>query len=515
MRLQALISNLNCKVLGAADVDVTGICYDSRKVDKGSPGSGVIFAAMPGEHVDGRAFVKDAVARGASCVLTGAPVSGVAAPQVVVEDVREALSIISSAFYGDPSSRLKIAGVTGTNGKTTTAYLLESIFKEAGFQAGVIGTVNYRYGGHIREAPHTTPQAPELQKILKEMADSGVTHCAMEVSSHALGQKRVLGCGFDTAVFTNLTHEHLDYHRTMDEYFRCKSLLFKELLKERSGPPAVNIDDPWGARLARGLKEALTFSLKKGASIYPEKYDLKEGGIEASVKTPRGAVSISSNLAGEYNLHNILGAVGAALSLGIPIDAISSGVAALKRVPGRLEKIESTAPGKRFRAYVDYAHTGDALERALGALRRISTGRIITVFGCGGNRDRLKRPEMGEISARLSAFTIVTSDNPRDEDPLEIIKEIESGITGVRRWDPEETPGFSAQDKGYMAIPDRKEAIRKAVSIAGDNDTILVAGKGHEDCQIVKGTKFHFNDAEEIKEAVAGLRGANTLLGMK
>lgn len=490
MVIKDLITELDCELLGSPEAEVTGISYDSRKVEGGS-----LFAAIPGEHVDGHAFIKNAVDAGATVVLA-ARRSDVTVPQIIVKDIRAALSKISDAFYGSPSKRMTVVGVTGTNGKTTTAYLLESVFKEAGVIPGVIGTINYRYNGKVFDAPNTTPQAPDLHRILKEMADSGVTHCAIEVSSHSLEQKRVADCAFSAGVFTNLTHDHLDYHKTMEEYFRCKSKLFK-MLRDSAGISVINTDDEWGRVLKRDYPASITYSLKKGADVHPLEYSLLDGATEALVVTPAGLVEVSSHLAGEYNLQNILAAVSVAYGLGISPSDIGKGVNSLERVPGRLEKIEANGR-KNFRAYVDYAHTGDALERALAALRRISSGRIITVFGCGGNRDRLKRPKMGEVSARLSNISIITSDNPRDEDPLEIIKEVEAGMKGVKRRSPEDT----AVDNGYFVIPERTEAIRKAVAIAGDGDTILVAGKGHEDYQIVKGRKSHFNDFEELNAAI-------------
>jgi UDP-N-acetylmuramoyl-L-alanyl-D-glutamate--2,6-diaminopimelate ligase len=503
MRLKTLISSLDCKVLGAKDdCEVTGISTDSRDIKKGQ-GGGALFAAIPGEHVDGHAFIKTAVTNGAACVVAERPEEGVTVPQVIVPDVRAALSRISDVFYGEPSKKLIMTGVTGTNGKTTTTYLLESIFREAGFNPGVIGTVNYRYGGKTFPATHTTPDAPYLHKILREMCDAGVTHCVMEVSSHSLAQKRVNDCRFNVGVFTNLTHEHLDYHRTMEEYFRCKSVLFR-LLKDSGGFSVVNVDDPWGEALKKEFPAAYTCSLKEGATFFPAEYKLKEGLTEASIKTPAGRVQVSSHLVGEYNLQNILGAIGAGYALGVDCDTIGRGINALARVPGRLEKIEMKRPGAGpFRAYVDYAHTGDALERALGALKRVSSGRIITVFGCGGNRDRLKRPKMGSVSARLSDVSIITSDNPRDEDPLEIIKEIETGLTGVKKSGPDDT----LEGRCYTVIPERGEAIRKAVKTARKGDTILVAGKGHEDYQIIKGKKAHFDDFEVLNEALRELGG--------
>lgn len=499
MRLKTLISSLDCKLLGS-DAEVTGISYNSKEIKREAEG-GPLFAAIPGEHTDGHLYIKNAVENGASSILAERETVGIGVPQVMVKDIRVALSKLSDVFYERPSERLAIVGITGTNGKTTTTYLIESIFREAGLSPGVIGTVNYRYSGKILSAPHTTPQAPDLHRILKEMSDGGVTHLAMEVSSHSLEQKRVEDVRFRAAVFTNLTHDHLDYHKTMEEYFRCKALLFGLLVK--GGKGVVNIDDRWGRKIKDELfPDVLTYSVKEEADFYPKEFKLLEGGIKAVINTPSGELNINSNLVGEYNLQNILSAVGAAYALGVEKGAIEKGIAALRRVPGRLEKIESGGP-KRFRAYVDYAHTGDALERALAALKEVTPGRIITVFGCGGNRDRLKRPKMGEIAVRLSNLSIITSDNPRDEDPLEIIKEIEAGIKAERFG----TDG-PVKGKGYMVIPDRAEAIKKAVSLAEDGDSILLAGKGHEDYQIIKGKKHHFDDFEEVSKSIEDYGGA-------
>lgn len=494
MLLKDLIAPLRCKVVGSPDIEVAGIALDSREVEKGT-----LFAAMPGAHVDGCAFIGDAVGRGACAVLVERAGESVPVTQVIVEDIRGALAEVSARFYGYPSRRIKLVGVTGTNGKTTTTYLIESILKAAGFNPGVIGTINYRYGSGTYPAPHTTPQAPQLQRVLKEMADSGVTHCVMEVSSHSLEQKRVLGCVFSVAVFTNLTHEHLDYHRTMEGYFGSKKALFS-MAASSGGTGAVNIDDERGGLIKKEFPGSMTYSLRQGADIYPLGYSLLPGGTEAEVSTPAGIVTVRSHLVGEYNLQNILAAISAGCAIGLDPKAIGAGIAALERVPGRLEKIEALEP-KRFNAYVDYAHTADALERTLNALRKVTRGRLITVFGCGGNRDRLKRPEMGEVSVRLSDITIVTSDNPRDEDPLEIIREVEAGIKGVARC----APGDSSAGKCYMTIPERSEAIKKAVETARNGDTVLLAGKGHEDCQIVKGQRLRFSDFEALDDAIKGL----------
>lgn len=503
MRFGELISGLGgCEAFGPLNVEVTGIEFDSRAVKGKGPGKGPLFAALKGGHTDGRGFIKDALRQGAVAVLHEGPrAQGLSVAELIAKDARETLAMLSARYFGYPALQLRLTGVTGTNGKTTTTYLLESIFREAGFSAGVIGTIAYRYGGKTRGAPHTTPEAPELQAMLRDMLDSGVTHAAIEVSSHALAQKRVHGCSFDCAVFTNLTPEHLDFHGTMDEYFRCKAVLFKELLKS-TGKAVVNIDDQWGARLKRDCPSAVTYSLEKGADVFPLSSELVEEGIRAEVDTPWGAVNVETRLAGEYNLQNILAAVAAAGTLGISPRAIEKGIKALARVPGRLEKIES-AGGKRYRVYVDYAHTADALERALKAIRMTAKSRVITVFGCGGNRDRAKRPAMGAVASEYSDAVIITSDNPRDEDPLDIIREIEAGVTLERFSGPDQ--GMTG--RGYMAVPDRREAIGKALSIAKDGDTVLVAGKGHEDYQIAKGIKTRFDDVEEVKAAMSVREG--------
>ncbi len=500
MKLGQITPPLGCEVLGSVDIEITGLSSDSRNIVKGTrQGEGVLFAAIPGEHVDGHSFIADASSAGAAAILAERKTPGVEATQLIVPDVREALSRASDVFYGEPSREVAVIGITGTNGKTTSAYLVESILLEAGMNPGVIGTVNYRYNGSVFNAPHTTPQAPELQKMLREMADSGVTHCVMEVSSHALEQKRAAHLRFRAGAFTNLTHDHLDYHKTMDEYFRCKSVLF-DMLRSSGGAQVINIDDPWGRRLKGANPGATTFSLGDGsASVRAKSFSLLEDRTEAVISTPAGEAGVEARLVGEYNLQNILCAMAVAVSLGIDPLVAARGIGKLERVPGRLEKLVSGG-NDPFRAYVDYAHTPDALERALAALRPVTRGRLITVFGCGGNRDRKKRPRMGEAAARQSDIVIVTSDNPRDEDPIEIISEIEAGMKGIRKFAPGERPA----GKGYMVVPDRREALRKAASIAGKGDTILAAGKGHEDYQLIKGVKHHFDDYEELRSIIHG-----------
>ncbi|HKZ45941.1 MAG TPA: UDP-N-acetylmuramoyl-L-alanyl-D-glutamate--2,6-diaminopimelate ligase [Thermodesulfobacteriota bacterium] len=501
MKLKELLKNLpGSHVIGNADIPVRGITYDSRQVNRD-----FIFAAVKGQHLDGRAFVKDALARGASAVILEEAFGDLNAVQIIVPDAREAMARVAAAFYGEPCRNMTLIGVTGTNGKTTITYLVESILRTAGFNAGVVGTINYRYRDKIFNAPHTTPEAPDLQRIFRAMLDSGVTHCVMEVSSHSLAQKRVFGSRIVGGVFTNLTQDHLDYHKTMEEYFESKSMLFTDFVaREKDGFAVINTDDPWGLKLKTMFLQVLSrdqnsklktigYSLNSEAEIKPAKASFSEKGIEASLNTPIGAINISSALLGEYNLQNIMAAVGVGIGLALDKKTIEKGIAALKRVPGRLERIISE---DGFQAVVDYAHTGDALERVIGALKPLAKKRLITVFGCGGDRDRGKRPVMGEIAARLSDFTVITSDNPRSEDPMEIIKEIEAGINkGVRGQG-------SGVKRSYTIIPDRHEAIMAAVNLAAAGDIILVAGKGHEDYQIIGYRNIPFEDTKEIKAAM-------------
>ncbi|MEE9614819.1 MAG: UDP-N-acetylmuramoyl-L-alanyl-D-glutamate--2,6-diaminopimelate ligase [Thermodesulfobacteriota bacterium] len=480
------------------EVEIKGVTSDSRCV-----GEGYLFAALKGEHVDGLEFVGEAVERGAACVLAEAPSPGIKVPEVIVEDAKAALGRVAALFSGEPSARMEIVGITGTNGKTTVAYLLESILKEAGFTPGVIGTISYRYGGTIFPAPLTTPPAPELQELMKDMADSGATHCVMEVSSHALSEKRVEGCGFGVKIFTNLSAEHLDYHHSMEEYFDAKRRLFTDAVfdsgrGEAAHKTVINIDDEWGRRLLKDVAHPLKYGTPeggeggKGADIFPEDVSMSGGGIEATVVTPLGRLKVSSRLVGEHNLQNIMAAVGAGCAMELPLEAIEKGVNMLESVPGRLEKVEVK---EGVTAFVDYAHTPDALERTLLALREISQGGVVTVFGCGGDRDRSKRALMGEISGRLSALTIITSDNPRGEDPTLILKEVEEGIE-------KENGGGAPEDGVYTVIEDRAEAIREAVEAAEPGETILVAGKGHENHQIIKGERIPFDDLKALREAL-------------
>jgi UDP-N-acetylmuramoyl-L-alanyl-D-glutamate--2,6-diaminopimelate ligase len=488
--------------------ELIGITNDSRAVRPG-----YLFVAVKGTVEDGHAYISPAVAAGASCVvaedLSFIP-SGVAA--VRVPDSRAALTTIAMNFYRRPFLDMTIAGITGTNGKTTTSYLLESILSEAGYRVGVIGTVNYRYPARTVRGDNTTPDSLALMAMLREMADAGVNHVIMEVSSHALEQRRVDGCPFKVAVFTNLTRDHLDYHGTMDAYFKAKARIFEDLnaRQDVGGATAViNADDPRGdeligliqGRRASGASlELVTFGLSEKCMVRPESYSVGMAGIRAVLNTPVGLLPVESSLIGRFNIYNILAAVSAAIALDIKADSILSGVSRLSGVPGRLERVHAPVP-----VLVDYAHTPDALQNILEALRPLTSGRLITVFGCGGDRDRGKRPEMGRIAGRLSDVVFITSDNPRSEDPAAIARQIEEGVidAGMKSYGLECGGG---QGRGYLVEIDRSAAIRKALSMALAADVVVIAGKGHEDYQIIGKVKRHFDDREAVQAALRGIK---------
>ncbi len=516
VKLSHLLENIDVlKIKGEAGGDVLSVCYDSKNCGRGS-----LFVAISGLSRDGHDFIPEAVAGGAGYILhenNFIPPPGVTA--VEVANSRRALGILGKNFYRHPSAELCLVGVTGTNGKTTVTYLLEAVFRAAGYRTGVLGTVNYRYADKVFPAPNTTPESFELQKILREMADHGVTHVIAEVSSHAVDLRRVDDCEFALGIFTNLSQDHLDYHQTMENYFQAKLRFFREILpaegKRRPGKMIVNGDDPWGQRILKETNRSkLTFGLQHGSDVRAEIVSLTAEGIRAIIHSEQGTLAISSPLSGRFNLYNVLAAVAASMVLGVPADCIRDGIAGLTGVPGRLQRISRRSEPAVF---VDYAHTPDALLRVLQNLVEFRRGRIITVFGCGGNRDRGKRPLMGSAATANSDVTIITSDNPRGEDPLQIISEIEAGVDGksVRKCLPEEISA-TVGDKCYTLLPDRQKAIELAVRLAGPDDTILIAGKGHEDYQIVGSNRFPFDDrlvaraALDIKHVGAGLKPAPT-----
>ena len=465
-------------------IDIAGIAYDSRKAGKGD-----LFVAVRGEHVDGHAFAADAVRRGAAAVVYDNPqarqeLAATGAALVLVPDSRRALALLSANLYEQPSEKLEVIGITGTNGKTTTSYLIKSILEAWGRKAGLIGTIQYMVGDEVFEADHTTPEALEFQAMLRKMVDAGCSHVVSEISSHALAQGRVEGTVFGTAVFTNLTRDHLDFHKTMDEYFDAKERLFRDLLRS-GGSSVINYDDVWGRRLMARVpaETVITYGLETGADIMAADINNAFDGLRFTMVSRGGRYDVVSSLVGLPNVYNILAAAGAAAAIGAPWNVILEGVRGAGPVKGRFEKIDA---GQSFLAVVDYAHTEDALERLIYTARGLTEGKVITVFGCGGDRDRGKRPRMGAIATKLSDFVVMTTDNPRSEDPLEILMEIEKGA--VRR--------------NYLIEPDRQAAIRRAVLMADDSDVVLVAGKGHEQYQETAGRRIAFSDRAVLEEAI-------------
>jgi UDP-N-acetylmuramoyl-L-alanyl-D-glutamate--2,6-diaminopimelate ligase len=444
------------------------------------------------------------VARGAVAVVseTAAP-ADVAVHWIEVSDGRLALAALAAAFYGEPSDELLLVGITGTNGKTTTSYVLASIFEAAGMRCGRIGTVGHRIGNREIEAARTTPEAPELQGMLREMVTQGCSACVMEVSSHALVLRRADYLHFAAAIFTNLTRDHLDFHRNMEEYFTAKRRLF-ELLPS-SGIGITNLDDPRGADVSHAGGRAVSYAIDAAADVRPGPLSFSLDGLAFEVRTPRGTLQIRSSLVGRPNVYNILAAVAAAMALDLPFSAIERGVSALDSVPGRFQVVSAAADD--VRVVVDYAHTDDALKNLLETARSLASGRLITVFGCGGDRDRSKRPLMGAVAARLSDLVVVTSDNPRSEDPEQIIEQIKRGI--VMPADRVPPGGQPPKSTPCVAIVDRREAIERAVRDATRGDLVLIAGKGHEKYQVIGSRVLPFDDIEVARAALARRRSAS------
>jgi UDP-N-acetylmuramoyl-L-alanyl-D-glutamate--2,6-diaminopimelate ligase len=479
---------------------VTGVAYDSRQA-----GPGAVFVALRGVKADGASFARDAIKRGAIAVVSeSAPPDGLTAPWIRVADARLALAALSAAFYGRPSEELTLVGITGTNGKTTTSYVLSSIFEAAGFKCGRIGTVGYRIGDREMDAARTTPEAPDLQRMLREMVTQGCGACVMEVSSHALSLRRADHLHFAAAIFTNLTRDHLDFHGDMEEYFLAKRRLF-ELLPE-NGIGVANVDDRRGADFAAAARRPVTYAIDAPADVRPGPLTYSLEGLSFEARTPRGTLRLRSSLVGRPNTYNILAAVAAAMALDLPFSAIEEGVEDLVNVPGRFQVVSGAADD--VRVVVDYAHTDDALKNLLETARPLATGRLITVFGCGGDRDRPKRPLMGAVAARLSDLVIVTSDNPRSEDPEQIIDEVKRGIVmPADRTPPKGHP--APRSTPCLAIVDRKAAIARAVREARAGDLVLIAGKGHEKYQVIGDRTLPFDDVEVAREALARRRAGS------
>jgi UDP-N-acetylmuramoyl-L-alanyl-D-glutamate--2,6-diaminopimelate ligase len=482
------------------DVAVTGIAYDSRAA---APGS--VFVALRGEKADGASFAGQAIAKGAIAVVSaGVAPATCAAPWIRVPDDRLALAALSAAFYGHPSRDLRVVGITGTNGKTTCAYLVREVFEAAGVPCGLMGTVQYRIGATVREASRTTPESTDLQQMFREMVAAGCGACAMEVSSHALALKRAEWTTFAAAVFTNLTRDHLDFHHDMDRYFLAKRRLF-ELLPS-GAPSVVNLDDPRGALLASQFKPTVTYGADRPADVMPVAMPASLLRLSFDVRTPAGIVQVRSQLGGRFNVYNLLAAVAAGVAADLPVAAIEAGLARVEAVPGRFQVVSSA--GDDVAVIVDYAHTDDALKNLLEAVRPIATARLLTVFGCGGDRDRTKRPLMGAVAARLSDIVAITSDNPRSEDPEAIIDEIMRGIAqpGDRGRAPS-TPGAGARQAPVCwRIADRRAAIDRAVAEAQPGDVVVVAGKGHEKYQVVRDKTLPFDDVAVAQDALGRRR---------
>jgi UDP-N-acetylmuramoyl-L-alanyl-D-glutamate--2,6-diaminopimelate ligase len=484
MRLRDVMRDVPARG-GERDVEITSVTADSRLVIPGA-----LFVAVPGFKTDGAKFIAAAVSKGAAAI-----VSESAGPSSIhVDDTRAALSLIAANFYGRPASKLSIIGVTGTSGKTTTTKMIESILDASGEPVGLVGTIEYRAGEERLTADRTTPDAVVLQQWFAKMVEASVHHAVMEVSSHALALKRTYGIHFAAAVFTNLSQDHFDFHKDFEDYFAAKRILFDQI--DRSSKTAiVNIDDEYGRRLANELGDSVvTFGCAANADIHPRgDFEISVRGLHGSLVTPGGEVRVDSKLLGAPNLFNWLGAVGAALSVGIDIPTIEAGIRNLVLVRGRFEYVESSGGPT---VIVDYAHKPDALEKLLLAVRDLAAGRrVVLLFGCGGGRDKDKRAKMGAIAVRLADRTVLTSDNPRGEEPDAIIDDIESGMRGATT---------------YVRITDRRKAISRSIAEATDDDVIVIAGKGHESYQVVGDQVSHFDDREEAELALKTRHGNRT-----
>ncbi len=471
--------------VGTEGTRVTGVAYDSRAVR-----SGHLFVAIQGERFDGAAFAMNAQQRGAVAIVAQreAP-PGFSAPWIQTADTRKALARLAAAYHGNPSHELLVVGTTGTNGKTTTTYLVEGILEEAGIPCGRVSSVSYRVGdGEERSAERTTPESPDLQAMLRDMVANGRQGCVMEVSSHALDLHRADAIRFAAGIFTNLTRDHLDFHADMSSYFAAKRKLFAML--DRSSPAIVNVDDQYGRRLSKEVGRPVTYAIDSPADVRPDRLDLTLDGVELEVRTPRGALHLRSRLLGRNNAYNVLAAAAAGAALSLPFRAIERGLASVESVPGRMEIVSGSVDD--VGVVVDFAHTDDALKGLLDTARPLARARLITVLGCGGDRDRTKRPLMGTVASRLSDLVVITSDNPRSEDPAAIARDIEAGVA----------PGNTA----WITVLDREEAIARAIGEARPGDLVVIAGKGHERYQVIGSRSLPFEDAAVARHALTRRR---------
>ncbi len=477
MKLRDMFENISCEIIqGDMETDVSGIAYDSRNVKDGE-----VFVCVSGFKVDGHSFIENALKKGAAAIVAEKEVE---IPQGIslirVKNSRAALAQMSANYFNKPSEKMTLIGVTGTNGKTSVTYIIKSVLDKTKHNVGIIGTIENKIGNEVIPTERTTPESFEVQKLFKQMKDADVNDVVMEVSSHALDLNRVDACDFDIGVFTNLTQDHLDYHITMENYRDAKAKLFEKAKKS-----VINIDDSYGEYMLKASKgEVITYGIEKNADICAENIKITADGVSFILVYGNSSYTVKLNIPGKFSIYNALGAFGACLFMGIPIEDIIEGIEGIEGVKGRFQVIKGK---NNINAVVDYAHTPDGIENILNTAREFVKGRIITVFGCGGDRDKTKRPIMGEIAGRLSHFCIITSDNPRSENPEAILKDIEEGI--------------SKTQCSYTKVADRREAIFKAVEMAEENDLIVVAGKGHETYQIFSHRTIHFDDAEVIKEA--------------
>ena len=461
-------------------IEIRGLEYDSRRVE-----AGFLFFAFPGSRADGRAFAQSAMEKGAAAVASEleAP-ADFRGPWIALQHGRRALALASSNFYGAPDRRLGLTGVTGTNGKTTTAFLIDSVLRTAGKTTALVGTIEYRLAGEVRSAVNTTPESLDLFRLFHELEQRGGTHATMEVSSHALALARTYGITFHTAVFTNLTRDHLDFHGDMDSYFAAKRLLFNP---EGAPAPAwavINHDDSYGRQIETE-SQTIRYGFDDGADLRASRMEMSFDGLRFDIEYRGHTVEMRSPLVGRINVYNILAATGAALSYGLDWETIQRGIANCRRVPGRFESVDA---GQPFLVIVDYAHTDDALRSVIAVARELHPKRVITLFGCGGDRDRSKRPLMGMAAGQASDFVVLTSDNPRSEDPLAIMND---ALVGLRRY-----------DVPHIVEPDRAKAIRLALEQADAGAIVILAGKGHETCQVLKDRVIHFDDREVARGAL-------------
>ncbi|MCB9772052.1 MAG: UDP-N-acetylmuramoyl-L-alanyl-D-glutamate--2,6-diaminopimelate ligase [Candidatus Omnitrophica bacterium] len=468
-----------------AMTNISSVCVDSRKVEKGS-----LFVALAGAKTHGAKFISDAVSAGAKIIVCekGLNIENISRDVyvLIVENSYDFLSSALKIFYSNPSADVRLIGITGTNGKTTITYLLESLFSNVRKNCGVVGTINHRYGGRILKAGNTTPGLVDNYDLLARMVSAKVDYCAMEVSSHALDQRRVQGLDFHYAIFTNLTSDHLDYHKDHESYFLAKAKLFTSLAQEKHA--IINIDDEYGLRLQEmTCAKVLTYGIKNSADFCAQRIELGFAGTRFDLATPCGVIKIQTPLIGLHNIYNILSVAAVGIGEGMILEEIKKGIEALSQVPGRLERIEA---GQNFHVFVDYAHTEDALRNVLSSIRAVKKARVIVVFGCGGDRDKTKRPRMANAVEELSDFAIVTTDNPRTEDPKQIIDEICAGF----------------KKKDYLVIVDREQAIIESLHYAKGGDVVLIAGKGHEDYQIFKNKTINFDERQIVMKNLLNLK---------